>query len=591
MDIRFRQCKIFNENWQMRITYKQRIIGYFMLVFILFSISITLFERSQEKKYRTANLEAKLDGYAELIHSYISNNPLDSVHISSVRILDELLPESIRITIVDKEGKVLFDKDVTDVDEMDNHLTRPEILNALYSSYGSNIRMSASTQQEYLYYAKYYNHYYVRVALPYTVETKNLLRPDNLFVYIILALFVIVLLLVNYIAGRFSKSIIQLKDFASRIKKGLPVPETLHFPEDELGEIGRELTDIFKQMEINKQNLEIEREKLIRHFQFSGEGLCIFNPEMKKIYANTNFIQYLNLLTDKPTLDVEDMFKHDLFNSVTEFIYEKEKESNHYSFLIDKNGKTFSIQTIIFEDNSFEITIRDVTQLEKTRLLKQQMTSNIAHELRTPVTSLRGYLETLSSNQMEPEKQKLFIDRAFLQTVRLSNLIDDVGIISKMEEAPSQFPMEAVNLSQLINEIRIDLIDKLEKNHIKFLSNVNTGLVIRGNYTLLHSVFRNLIDNSIHYGGENIGIYIDMYMQDDLYLYFSYYDTGLGVKEQHLNRLFERFYRVGEGRTRDTGGSGLGLSIVKNAVKFHQGTIQVKNRSEGGLEFLFTLKK
>lgn len=142
-----------------------------------------------------------------------------------------------------------------------------------------------------------------------------------------------------------------------------------------------------------------------------------------------------------------------------------------------------------------------------------------------------------------------------------------------------------------MEEIRIDLTDKLIECKIRFHSLIKKELIINGSYSLLYSIFRNLIDNSISYAGQNTDIYIDNYTEDENYYYFSYYDTGTGVDEKHLNRLFERFYRVSEGRTRDTGGSGLGLSIVKNAILFHKGDIQVKNHTGGGLEFLFTLKK
>ncbi len=575
----------------MKITYKQKIFSCFIIIFILFSICIVVIEQKQEEKYRTTNLELRLDDYAEMINVYIQQNKLDNSTISEVDNLVDILPEKLRISIIDDDGQVLIDNDVSNVISLDNHLDRPEIRNARYSTYGSNIRMSASTQQEYLYYAKYYADHYIRVALPYTIETQNLLKADRLFIYTILGLFIVVLILINYIAGRFSSSIIQLKNFASKIKEGDSIPEDISFPEDELGEIGKELTAIFSQLENSKQTLEIEQKKLIRHFQFSGEGLCIYNSDMKKIYANTNFIQYLNLISDRPTFDAEELFSDNIFKPVSDFLEDLSRENNHFSYQINKNGKTFSVQTIIFKDKSFEITIKDITKAEKTRLLKQEMTSNIAHELRTPVTSLRGYLETLNESRLSPDKQKQFIDRAYMQSIRLSNLIEDVGIISKIEEAPSQFPIEKVNIYQLIEEVRIDLTDKFISQRIMFNFSVRKDLEINGSYTLLYSVFRNLVDNTISYAGQDIEIYINSYSEDDNYVYLSYYDTGKGVDEEHLNRLFERFYRVNEGRTRETGGSGLGLSIVKNAILFHKGDIQVKNHTGGGLEFLFTLKK
>ena len=575
----------------MKTTYKQRIFGYFLLIFILFAVCVVFIEQKQVLKYRTANLESRLDGYTEMIFEYIQLNNLCDTNTEQVSYLAKILPPALRISVIDSEGKVLFDNDIEDISGLDNHLDRPEIRNARYSSYGSNIRMSASMQQEYLYYAKYKDTYYVRVAYPYNILEQLHLKSDNLFIYSILVLFFVVLILINYVSERFSSSIIQLRNFASAIKNGYHIPEKSRFPEDELGEIGKELTAIFSQMEMNKHILEIEQEKLIRHFRFSREGICFYTSEMIKIYANTNFIQYLNLITDKPTFDPEKLFTDEAFKPILEFIKEVSKRENHFTYQIAKNGKIFSVQTIVFKDDSFEVTIKDITNTEKTHLLKQEMTSNIAHELRTPVTSLRGYLETLYEKELTPEKQKQFIDRAFVQSVRLSNLIEDVSIISKMEEAASKFTLEDVNLFYLIEELRIDLTDKLEANRIKFYSSIKENLTIEGNYTLLYSIFRNLADNTISYAGQDIEIHIDNYMEDDSFLYFSYYDTGKGVEEQHLSRLFERFYRINEGRTRDTGGSGLGLSIVKNAIVFHKGSIQVKNHFIGGLKFLFTLKK
>lgn len=562
-----------------------------LILFALFSICIIISEQRQEKKYRTEALESKLDGYVEIIHHYIVLNQSGDGNLAHVDELIKILPKDIRVTIIDAEGNVLYDKDVSDVKTLDNHLNRPEIRKAQYQDFGTNIRMSASTQHEYLYYAKYFQTYFIRVALPYNIETQSSLKADNLFIYIVIVLFIIILILVNIAANRFENSIIKLKDFTSRIKTGKPLPEDTKFPDDELGDISKELVHIFNEMERNKRNVEIEREKLIQHFQYSEVGLCIFNSEFQKIYANTHFIQFLNLIADRPTFDVNSLFENNAFKPVLEFLNNRRKDQNYSASQCEAGGKILSIQVIVFDDKSFEITIRDITRIEKNRLLKQEMTNNIAHELRTPVTSLRGYLETLNEQHLPEDKQAFFISRAYLQSIRLSNLIEDVSLISKIEEAPAQFVMEQINLSLLLDELRIDMASKLKENNIALFISVDKDLVIHGNYTLLYSVFRNLMDNSISYAGANIEIHINNYMKDDKYVYFSYYDTGMGVPEQYLGRLFERFYRVNEGRTRDSGGSGLGLSIVKNAILLHKGEIQVKNRLDGGLEFLFSLLK
>jgi len=575
----------------MKLTYKKRIFSYFLIIFALFSILIVIFEQEKEKSQRIGFLEDRLNGYAIFIHSYIEQNSLTDSSLYKLQSIADAMPMEIRVTIIKEDGKVTFDKNIKDVDKLENHLSRPEMRNASYQTTGTNLRISASTNIEYLYFARRYDGYYIRVALPYHEKAQSLLANDYLFIYIVIVLFAIVLILLNYVSNRFGKSILKLRNLAQEIEEDKTLPEKIEFPDDELGEIGNHLLSLLKQRERNKYELEQEREKLIQHFYYSQEGICFFNKDLKKLYANTTFFQYFNFIVDQLAFNLDSITEEKIFSPVFEFISNRNKSDNYYSYQIDNNGKIFQIQTIVFEDSSFEVTIKDVTLQEKTRLLKQEMTNNIAHELRTPVTSLRGYLETLDTQNLNPEKQAQFIDRAYQQSVRLSNLIEDISLISKMEEASINFQLEKVNMSQLIEELRIDMTDKLVENSIELKANMREGLVINGNYTLLYSIFRNMFDNTITYAGQDIEIGIDNYMENDEHVYFVYYDTGKGVSEQYLGRLFERFYRGDEGRTRNAGGSGLGLSIVRNAVLFHKGEIQVKNRVGGGLEFLFSLKK
>lgn len=574
-----------------KLTYKQSVFGCFFLIFALFTLGVIFLEQDEEKKFKEQALESRLDNYADIINSYIQQNHLAKDDNAGLKRIAAILPEDIRLTIIDNDGVVLFDKNIDDYSVVENHLNRPEIMKSLFHPFGTNIRTSATTHEPFLYYAKHYDNYYVRVALPYNIETKGMLKADNLFIYITLIFFVVVMILLNYVAGRFGKSIDQLKKFITDIQEDKPIDPNITFPHDELGGIGKELVGIVKQKEDAKRALEVEREKLIQHFQYSGQGLGIFSQDFKKIYANTHFIQYVNFILNSATIDVESSLKDDVFAPVYKFLLTKDRKDHFYSFQISKNGKTFTVQCVVFEDQSFELTIRDITKTEKNRILKQEMTSNIAHELRTPLTSIRGYLETLQSNDLTLAKQKQFVDKAYKQSLRLSVLIDDISLISKMEESSSSFVKEKINLLQVINSVRIDLSDKLLSRGIKLNISVPEDLAINANYSLIYSLFKNLIDNTIAYAGDGVEIFINNYMKDDNYVYFSYYDTGVGVVEQHLNRLFERFYRINEGRDRETGGSGLGLSIVRNSIILHKGDIQAKNRQEGGLQFLFSLHR
>jgi two-component system OmpR family sensor kinase/two-component system phosphate regulon sensor histidine kinase PhoR len=236
--------------------------------------------------------------------------------------------------------------------------------------------------------------------------------------------------------------------------------------------------------------------------------------------------------------------------------------------------------------------INDITKLEKRRLLKQQLTSNIAHELKTPLASIKGYIETILGNQdIAKEKQEYFLRKAHSQAGRLTDLINDVSLLNNIEDAGELFPFKPVDIKKVIDEVYENFANRMAEKHILFHADVKKGTVIKGNESLLFSIFQNFVENSINYAGTEITISIKVYHEDEKYYYISYSDNGEGIPSKHLSRIFERFYRVDHGRTRETGGTGLGLAIVKNAVQLHKGEISVRNQSTGGIEFLFSLAK
>lgn len=228
---------------------------------------------------------------------------------------------------------------------------------------------------------------------------------------------------------------------------------------------------------------------------------------------------------------------------------------------------------------------------QRNRQLKQEMTSNIAHELKTPVSSIRGYLEILLGDRpVDEDRRRYYLERSYSQTLRLSDLIRDVSMINKLEESSDLFPRTTIDVCAVANEALDELSDKADAAGIILNNNLPT-MPIQGNHELLYCIFRNLLENSISYAGEGVSTVLETYKESPEYYYIHFYDTGKGVADEYLSRLFDRFVRIDSGRSRQNGGTGLGLSIVKHAVLFHGGEIYAKNRSEGGLEFFFSLKK
>lgn len=229
---------------------------------------------------------------------------------------------------------------------------------------------------------------------------------------------------------------------------------------------------------------------------------------------------------------------------------------------------------------------------EDKNRLKRQLTQNVAHELKTPVSSIRGYLETIVSDpDMDEETRNHFIQRCYTQSKRLSSLLQDISTLNKLDDAPESYDKQEVNILALLNTIMSDVAQKVKEKNITVRPLVGPQVVVFGNQSLLYSIFRNLMDNSIAYAGEGVTITIQVLSEDEKFYTFSFADNGVGVASEHLPHLFERFYRVDKGRSRKMGGTGLGLAIVKNSVLLHHGKISVRLAQTGGLEFIFSLPK
>ncbi|MBR6590230.1 MAG: hypothetical protein IKK67_07165 [Bacteroidaceae bacterium] len=225
--------------------------------------------------------------------------------------------------------------------------------------------------------------------------------------------------------------------------------------------------------------------------------------------------------------------------------------------------------------------------------LKRQLTQNISHELKTPISSIQGYLETIIENpDIDAEKRQQFLQRCHAQSLRLTSLLNDISALNRMDDEVGlrAISQESVSISHLVNGIIQEVSLQLEEHGMSMGNQLSEDIIVRGDASLLYSIFRNLTDNAIAYAGKGTTITIRA-TKDEAFYHFTFADNGIGIAPEHLPRIFERFYRIDKGRSRKLGGTGLGLAIVKNAVVLHGGNISAKCAPLGGLVFHFTLKR
>lgn len=472
-------------NYQTRL-FLLIVVFTWVLTFAFFMLQYT-----REKEYKVDTLNAQLQVYnRELLRAIENDSVRDFARVSKI-----FRTDSMRVTIVDLSGSVLYDSN-GDMN-YSNHSSRHEISDAAANGVGYTISRRSETDSRYYFYsATRGNNLIVRSALPYNSSLYDNLKIDSVYIWLILAIAVVVTVIAYFAARRIGRNIKNLRDFAEQAESGNALTyDTDSFPDDELGEISKNIINLYKNLKVTAQQR-------------------------------------------------------------------------------DEN-----LQNAIFEEK------------EKVRI-KHQLTNNINHEIKNPVHAIQACLETIINNHDRLDKQASaqLLHKAYDNVNRLCSLLHDISVITRISEASEKIEKTSVDISSIIHEITSSVALYPPEKQMRIHVDVPSGVVIEGNPSLVESIFNNLVNNSIAYSGGR-DIFINMVEETNDCYRFMFADNGVGVSEEHINRLFERFYRVDEGRSRKVGGTGLGLAIVKNAVLFHQGTISVKNRHAGGLEFTFTLHK
>lgn len=455
-------------------------------LFVFFAVCFIVFQQEREKEYKTGLLNQQLQDF-----NVRMNEALTLTGASSDRDIDRYVAAhrlpGMRLTIIDPNGKVVYDNERKDYANIPSHRDRQEVSEALLRGKGYDISRSSHTLDgDFFYSATYFakEHRVIRSAMPYNNDLSQVFQTDLHFIYFALTVLILLSALLYRFTLRLSTNVNNLRRFAQRADRNEPlqVEDLARFPNDELGEISEYIIKLY---------LQLQRTK------------------------------------------------------------------------------------------------------EEQNVLKRQLTQNIAHELKTPVASIQGYLETVLENKnISEETRQLFLTRCHAQSQRLTSLLADISTLYRMDDAPEQTHFEEVDIAATVSQIVEETALSIRQRRMTFDNRLPQTVKVKGNPSLIYSIFRNLTDNAIAYAGEGTTITLSATESDkgDRWL-FSFADNGEGVGQEHLSRLFERFYRVDKGRSRKLGGTGLGLAIVKNAVLLHGGQITASANKGGGLLFNFSLHK
>ncbi|HPV16548.1 MAG TPA: HAMP domain-containing sensor histidine kinase, partial [Bacteroidales bacterium] len=572
-----------------RNKFRNTLLIFYSAIFLIIALFIIAYLFKREKQYKVSSLNNELLNITKITDNYIKIYSIPQTgNYYLLDSLNRLLPhDNMRLTVIDKSGIVLYDSFVADWQNMENHLDRPEVAGSLVSEYGTEIRRSESTGQKFYYYSKSYGNYFIRAALVYDVNISHFLKANMSFMFLVVGCFLLIGAVLLLATNKFGESVTRLQDFTFSLKNDEPFDSD--FPKNELGDIGSEILGIYNNLLAAKNDLLIEKGKFFNHLNALNEGVAIFSNERTIIFSNNHFINQMNLISGDLKIFTSNFFEIAEFAPVSDFISKysgteiNSSDLPKMEYQVSRDGRFFSVQCVIFQDKSFEVILNDITRIGKSKLIKQQMTSNIAHELKTPVSSIKGYLETLIADpEIEPKKKDYFLEKALAQTDRLTGLINDISVLNRIEEAGASFVPERIKIKKLVREVRDNFKSAIEARNMKVEIDMDNDITVKGNKSLIMSIFQNLIENSIKYAGNNTTIRILIYNEDNRFFHFSFSDDGVGIPQEHIHRVFERFYRLDSGRSRKSGGTGLGLAIVKNAVLLHRGDILVRKRAGGG---------
>ena len=506
----------------------------------------------------------------------------DSKLLSLYKFKDNL----VRFTVINKDGEVIFDNEIA---KLDNHNNRQEIIDAFKNGSGSSVRYSASLSTSMVYVAtKIDDNTVIRSSVP--VNNIRVFTSVTLKYYIAIILLVFVLSL--FLAVKLVKIIVypinELQKVTSKIENGDLNKRAIIYNYDEIGFLAQTFNNIADQLEIRIIDSLDKKNKLEAILESMESGVIAIDNNENIILINSYSQKLFYLKEDNIGKKISDcIIDYDLINFIRETpeIGTKEVKLFHP---IERELRVKKSPIINYLNNSIGIviTVQDITDIKRLENMRSEFVANVSHELKTPLTSIKGFSETLRYVDDSETKNK-FLDIIDKESERLTNLINDILILSNIENI-HKMESEYFNPGDVIENVLDMVKSQAYKKSIIIKYNDCFNSEILGSKDKFHQLAVNLIENAIKYSNENGIVKIDLTLEEQ-YFVFKVKDNGIGIPKNDIPRIFERFYRVD--KSRSTRGTGLGLAIVKHIVKLFNGEISVKSKAGIGSTFTVKIKK
>lgn len=504
-----------------------------------------------------------------------------------------------RVTVMDNSGVVLADS-IFEAHKMDLHNNRPEVYSALKGQIGNDIRLSETADVEMLY-----------VAIPFNNEkfqgvmrlAKNLDEVQILYHKIIYVLAigiiisgVVAFILSLFIAQRFAQPVQKLTKAVNDIARGNLKRRIKFKTQGELRILSEAVNDMTDYLEKSMGEISKVKNRLETLLENTINGIIMINTKGQITYANPVAVELLNNPDVIEKKYVEVIKNYELINIVDKVV--KNLKPIRAEILVHNNGeKNIEVNVVpiideeITENNGILLVLNDITELKRLEQVRRDFVANVSHELKTPVAAISGFAETLMAEENASENIKEFSSIIYEEAQHLSKLISRLLELSRLELGKSKLQFEDVALSSVINSA----INKLKKRYSHSNLNIKVkmrdeDIAVKGDYESISQVLINLLENAKKYSADGEEILIEvMERENDVKVMVT--DKGIGIPNNELPRVFERFYRVDTARSRKTGGTGLGLSIVKHIIENHGGTVGASSEIGVGSTFFFILPK